>query len=114
MLKGVRLELQAYFFFELSMKFCIIIGHKILYAEKFITVYKSVKEAAMKHKDVSVLVNFASLRSAYQVTMETMQSPECKGIHTIAIIAEGIPENMTRKLLRVAKEKEITIIGRHY
>ena len=68
----------------------------------------------MKHKDVSVLVNFASLRSAYQVTMETMQSPEYKGIHTIAIIAEGIPENMTRKLLRVAKEKEITIIGRHY
>ena len=76
-----------------------------------ITVYKSVKEAAIKHKEVSVLVNFASLRSAYEVTMETMQSPECQGLRTIAIIAEGIPENMTRKLLRVAKEKEITIIG---
>ena len=36
---------------------------------------------------------------------------ECKNIRTIAIIAEGIPENMTRRLLRVAKEKEVTIIG---
>ena len=77
----------------------------------FTKVYKSVKDAAMKHKDVSVLVNFASLRSAYDVTMETMKSQECKGIRTIAIIAEGIPENMTRRLLRVAKEKEVTVIG---
>ena len=76
-----------------------------------IKVYKSVKDAAMKHKDVSVLVNFASLRSAYDVTMETMMSEECKGIRTIAIIAEGIPENMTRRLLRVAKEKDVTVIG---
>ena len=37
--------------------------------------------------------------------------PECNNIRTIAIIAEGIPENMTRRLLRVAKEKEVTIIG---
>ena len=40
-----------------------------------------------------------------------MRTPECKGIKTIAIIAEGIPENMTRKLLRVAKEKGVTMIG---
>merc|ERR1719460_1412280 len=40
-----------------------------------------------------------------------MKSQECKGIRTIAIIAEGIPENMTRRLLRVAKEKEVTVIG---
>ena len=65
----------------------------------------------MKHKEVSVLVNFASLRSAYDVTMETMRTSECKAIRTIAIIAEGIPENMTRKLLRVAKEKGVTMIG---
>ena len=44
--------------------------------------------------------------------METMRNDECKNIRTIAIIAEGIPENMTRRLLRVAKEKEVTIIGR--
>ena len=83
----------------------------ITFSYFFTKVYKSVKDAAMKHKDVSVLVNFASLRSAYDVTMETMKSEECKGIRTIAIIAEGIPENMTRRLLRVAKEKEVTVIG---
>ena len=79
-----------------------------------LTVYKSVKEACAKHPNVSVLVNFASLRSAYDVTMETMRNSECKNIRTIAIIAEGIPENMTRRLLRVAKEKEVTIIGVFY
>ena len=65
----------------------------------------------MKIGPVTVLVNFASLRSAYDVTVETLLSPECKGIRTIAIIAEGIPENMTRRLLRVAREKEVTVIG---
>lgn len=32
-------------------------------------------------------------------------------IRTIAIIAEGIPENMTRKLIKVSKEKGVSIIG---
>ena len=82
------------------------------YINLFLLVFKSVKEACAKHPNVSVLVNFASLRSAYDVTMETMRNDECKNIRTIAIIAEGIPENMTRRLLRVAKEKEVTIIGK--
>ena len=54
------------------------------------------------------MVNFASLRSAYDVTMETLQFPR---IRTIAIIAEGIPENMTRSLIKKAKEKGVYIIG---
>lgn len=32
-------------------------------------------------------------------------------IHTIAIIAEGIPEALTRKLIKTADEKGVTIIG---
>ena len=32
-------------------------------------------------------------------------------IRTIAIIAEGIPENYTRKLIKVADSKNVTIIG---
>lgn len=32
-------------------------------------------------------------------------------IKTIAIIAEGIPENMTRKLILTAKQKGVSIIG---
>ena len=73
----------------------------------FITIYKSVQQAAVEHNDVSVLVNFASFRSAYNVTMETLLSSECKNIKTVAIIAEGIPEHMTRRLVRVAREKEV-------
>merc|ERR550539_897969 len=74
----------------------------------FVPIYKSVKEACEKHPEVDVMVNFASLRSAYDVTNEALNLGKFR---SIAIIAEGIPENMTRKLLRVAKEKEITIIG---
>jgi ATP citrate (pro-S)-lyase len=55
------------------------------------------------------MVNFASFRSAYDVTLEAMKFP-C--IKTIAIIAEGIPENLTRKLILAANEKEVTIIGK--
>ncbi|KAK7075921.1 ATP-citrate synthase, partial [Halocaridina rubra] len=32
-------------------------------------------------------------------------------IRTIAIIAEGIPENLTRILIKRAKEKGVSIIG---
>lgn len=65
-------------------------------------------DAMTKHPDADVLVNFASLRSAYQSTIETMDYPQ---IRSIAIIAEGIPENQTRKLIKLANEKKVTIIG---
>lgn len=32
-------------------------------------------------------------------------------IHTIAIIAEGIPEAQTRRMIKMADEKGVTIIG---
>lgn len=79
-------------------------GHK----EVLIPVYKKMQDAITKHKDVDVLVNFASLRSAYESTMEVLDFPQ---IRTIAIIAEGIPENMTRKLNKMAQEKGVSIIG---
>lgn len=79
-------------------------GHK----EILITVYKKMEDAMNKHKDADVLVNFASLRSAYESTIETMTYPQ---IRTIAIIAEGIPENLTRKLILEANAKNVNIIG---
>lgn len=79
-------------------------GHK----EILIPVYKKMVDAMTKHPDADVLVNFASLRSAYQSTVETMDFPQ---IRTIAIIAEGIPENQTRKLIKLANEKSVSIIG---
>ncbi|CAB1341682.1 unnamed protein product [Coregonus sp. 'balchen'] len=79
-------------------------GHK----EILLPVYKNMGDAMKKHPEVDVLINFASLRSAFDSTMETMQYPQ---IHTIAIIAEGIPEAQTRKIIKRADEKGITIIG---
>ncbi len=61
-----------------------------------------------KHPEADVMVSFASLRSAYESTLEAMEYPQIK---TIAIIAEGIPENMTRKIIKVADRKNVTIIG---
>ena len=54
------------------------------------------------------MVNFASLRSAYDVTLEAIKIDQ---LRTIAIIAEGIPENMTRTLNKKAKDKGVIIIG---
>ena len=102
-------------------------------------VYKNMDDTMKKHPEADVLVSFASLRSAYESTVEAMQYPQVWGItvveeslpppppesnatrlkfnssshqiRTIAIIAEGIPENLTRKLVKMATEKGISIIG---
>uniref|UniRef100_A0A673ALJ2 ATP-citrate synthase n=1 Tax=Sphaeramia orbicularis TaxID=375764 RepID=A0A673ALJ2_9TELE len=79
-------------------------GHK----EILIPVYKNMADAMKKHPEVDVLISFASLRSAFDSTVEAMQYPQ---IHTIAIIAEGIPEAQTRKMIKMADEKGVTIIG---
>ncbi|XP_074659713.1 ATP-citrate synthase-like isoform X2 [Tubulanus polymorphus] len=79
-------------------------GHK----EILINIYKSMDDAMKKHPDADTLISFASLRSAYESTLETLQY---KQIRTIAIIAEGIPENLTRQLNKTAAEKGVTIIG---
>lgn len=65
-------------------------------------------DAMVKHPDASVLVNFASLRSAYESTMEALKFPQIK---CIAIIAEGIPENKTREIIKEANDRGVTIIG---
>lgn len=79
-------------------------GHK----EILVPIYKNMADAMKKCPTADVLVNFASLRSAYESTLETMTFPQ---IRTIAIIAEGIPENMTRKMNKLARSKGVTIIG---
>lgn len=78
------------------------------HGEVFISVYKSMDDAMKKHPSADVLINFASLRSAYESTVEALEYPQ---IRTIAIIAEGIPENLTRKLNKLANEKHVAIIG---
>ncbi|KAI3380111.1 hypothetical protein SNEBB_004724 [Seison nebaliae] len=79
-------------------------GHK----EILIPCYKSMKTCFNTHTHASVLVSFASLRSAYESTMDAMQYSQ---IRSIAIIAEGIPERLTRLLIRTATEKHVALIG---
>jgi len=48
--------------------------------EVMIPMYRTLKEATKKHKDADVVVNFASFRSAYETTMEAL---ETKTIRTV-------------------------------
>lgn len=66
-------------------------------------------EAFGLHKDVSVVVSFASCRSTYSTVMDMLEYSD--QIKTIAIIAEGVPESQTRKLNKAAHKKGVGIIG---
>ena len=76
--------------------------------EIMIPVYPSTAEAVSKFPDVSVFINFASFRSVYQSTMDALEHPQ---LHTMAIIAEGVPEQLTRRVNAEAASKGVTIIG---
>ncbi|MBN1876574.1 MAG: ATP citrate synthase [Anaerolineae bacterium] len=76
--------------------------------EIMIPIYTSLPEATAHHPDADVMVNFASFRSAYESTMEAMGQPS---IHTIAVIAEGVPERKSRVMAATAAERNICIIG---
>jgi len=84
--------------------------HKCFWGTKeiMIPMYRTLKEAASKHKGADVMVNFASFRSAYDTTKEAL---ETKSIRTVAVIAEGVPEKRARQLAKIAKEKNKWIIG---
>lgn len=73
-----------------------------------IPVYKSLQEAVENHDGADVLINYASRRSAYNVTIEALNYPSIK---TISIIAEGIPEHRTKVIVAKAKLQSKTIIG---
>jgi ATP citrate (pro-S)-lyase len=76
--------------------------------EILMPVWTTTKEAVEKHPNVSVFINFASFRSVHETTMEAMNY---KSIKTVAIIAEGVPEQQTRELIKVAEAKSVGMIG---
>ncbi|KAH8076011.1 ATP-citrate synthase [Cristinia sonorae] len=76
--------------------------------ETLLPVYTSIADAVKKHPDVDVLVNFASSRSVYSSTLETLEFPQIKAI---ALIAEGVPERHAREILHLAAKKQVLIIG---
>ncbi|KAI1716194.1 ATP citrate lyase citrate-binding domain-containing protein [Ditylenchus destructor] len=83
---------------------------KFYFGQKEILVpaYKSMEKAFKTHPDATVMITFASMRSVYDTVIEALHFPQLK---VIAIIAEGVPENQTRKIIRLAREKGVTIIG---
>ena len=76
--------------------------------EILIPVYKTIENAAKKHPNVDVMINFASFRSAAQSTEEGLAIPQ---IRTIVIIAEGVPERRTKLLTAKANAFGKVIIG---
>ena len=46
-------------------------------------------EAMNKHPDADVMINFASLRSAYDATLEAMQFPQVK--YWVELFADSLP-----------------------
>lgn len=76
--------------------------------EVLIPIYATSKEALSQHKEISVLLNFASFRSAYEVSKEALGFDQIK---TLMITAEGIPERFARELALLAQKNNKVIIG---
>jgi len=68
----------------------------------------SIAQSCEQFPGVDVMVNFASQRSSYEVTVEALNTDT---IRTIAVIAEGIPERLERKLGALSKKLGKWIIG---
>jgi ATP citrate (pro-S)-lyase len=84
--------------------------HKAFFGtrEVLLRVYGTIDAATTAHPNASVFINFASSRSAYASSMTALRSPT---IRVVVIIAEGVPENEARSLVRVAKEMKKVVIG---
>ena len=76
--------------------------------EIMLPIYGSIAEAAKEHPKADVMINFASFRSAYDSTKKALDE---KGIRTVVIIAEGVPENEIKELISISKKKGKAIIG---
>ena len=76
--------------------------------EVMIPIYRSTAEAVAAHPNADVLLNFASFRTAYDVTMDALGLNRFK---TIMITAEGIPERLARIMNKTARDKGVLIIG---
>ena len=69
---------------------------------------RDLDEALAQHKEVDTIVNFASFRSVYESTTDILAQ---KQIRTVAIIAEGVPEQQSKMLIDAAAKADVTIIG---
>ncbi len=84
--------------------------HKAFWGAKeiLLPMYRTISEASADHREVEVMVNFASHRSAFDTTMEALEQ---ESIHTVAVIAEGVPERQARIMAKTARKLGKTVIG---
>src|SRR3989344_5027168 len=84
--------------------------HKAFFGQNeiLIPILDSLEGAVSKNKDAEVLINFASFRSAFISSKEALKH---NSINCAVIVAEGIPEQQTKELISLAREKGKFIIG---
>jgi ATP-citrate lyase alpha-subunit len=77
--------------------------------EVMIPIFKTTADAAEAFPKADVLLNFASFRTAYDVTMEAIA---IEGqFKSVMVTAEGIPERLARKMNQTARDLGVTVIG---
>ena len=76
--------------------------------EIMIPIYRNTADAKKAQPQADVLLNFASFRTAYNVTNEAL---DIGGFRVIMITAEGIPERLARKMNQKARDLGVTVIG---
>jgi len=76
--------------------------------EVMIPLFKTTADAKAAQPQADVLLNFASFRTAYDVTMEALK---IGGFSSIMITAEGIPERLARGMNEHARSLGVTVIG---
>ena len=76
--------------------------------EIMVPVFRNTADAKEACPNADVLLNFASFRTAYDVTMEAL---EIGGFRVMMITAEGIPERLARKMNATARKLGVTVIG---
>ncbi|EPR62005.1 putative ATP-citrate lyase [Toxoplasma gondii RUB] len=77
--------------------------------EVLLPVYQTLQEAVQHFPDVSVLINFASMRSAASVTRLALET--APQLRTIVVIAEGVPEREARQLAAETRARGVCLIG---
>ncbi|KAG6550316.1 hypothetical protein Mapa_008279 [Marchantia paleacea] len=84
--------------------------HKLFFGQEEIAIpiHGTIAGACQAHATADVFVNFASFRSAFASSMEALQQPT---IQVVAIIAEGVPEGDTKKLIAYAQTYNKVLIG---
>src|SRR3989344_5397485 len=76
--------------------------------EVLLPVYATISDAVATHPEADVFINFASQRSAYETSAAAILF---KSINTVVITAEGMRENETRELIRLAHINKKWLIG---